>query len=435
MPNLFSHGRGGRLACAALAFLAATASAWASSLVTITVPTGPLSPEKEILNALRYIALNPTLAITDEQKQRIADDLAALAEGIIKPSSSSVEQLADDLAAATATGHLSYKAETILVADLEAVFKHSTLTPARLQAVLAEIQTVLSTYSVDPADVQQVAADLASIIDGFETNRIITRQFIQFQPENVPPYLPEGYLGGAKLVVSQETGQAARVVLSVGIGGVLTSDPYTVAVTKRSDGSTVLLGKVKTHVVGEGTYFGPTGGTSYTLRSGHAVFGGPEGRPLPEGLDLTDVDLITITDGDGVERLTGSFADPGDGSSRSRLVNLRMDAGAGDADAAGSVSFRVKVNAVRTHDAFLLYVGGLPANAPVTLVTDGVTAGTFTTTAQGRLIIAEGNVSVPTKPSGRMLPVNALPAAVDLSTVNALSLTDAAGNVLASGSL
>ena len=99
------------------------------------------------------------------------------------------------------------------------------------------------------------------------------------------------------------------------------------------------------------------------------------------------------------------------------------------------MSFRVKTTAAKTRDKFLLYVSGLPARTEVTLMADGAAMGTFKTTRQGQLVIAKGAVPVPTKPSGRMLPVNALPAAVDLNTLGAVGLTDAAGNVLVSGGM
>lgn len=397
-----------------------------------------LSPVEQVVHDLKTIAASGAATVSDEQKQSLADDLAALTDGLVKPSSSSVDQLADDLAAAAASGRLTSRSEAILAADLAAVFKRTSLSPSRLQSVLAEIQTVLSAYGIDPADLQQIAADLAAIIDGFETNRVTTRQHIALHAENVSPYLSPGYWGGAKLVVSRQAGQPAQTVLSVVAAGALAVNPYTVAVTKRSDGSTLALGRLKSHPIGEELVFtGPAGIGSglTTIRYGEAVFGGPDGKPLPEGFDPADVALVTITDGGGTERLVGSFADASNWSGSARLVNLHLDAGEAAPDAAGSVSFRVKTTAAKTRTAFLLYASGLPANAPVTLVADGVAAGTFTTTPQGRLVIAEGNVPVPTKPSGRMLPVNALPAAVDLNTVNALSLTDAAGSVLASGSL
>ena len=120
---------------------------------------------------------------------------------------------------------------------------------------------------------------------------------------------------------------------------------------------------------------------------------------------------------------------------RTRLVNWRVDAGAADPGAAGAVAFRAKTTGSKVHDAFLLYVSGLPASATVTLLADGAAAGTFTTTAGGQLVLLEGPVPVPTSLLGRMLPVNALPAAVDLNTLSSLELTDASGNVLATAGM
>ena len=402
-----------------------------------------ISPPAEfslLLHDLRAIA--PGTVVTDEEKQTLAADLTALAGGLVKPSAASVEQLADDLAAAAASGKLTRKIETLLARDLAAVLNRTTLDPLALRALVDEIRTALAAYGLDAADLQQFAADLETIIDAFQTDSISVHQVVTLDSENIPRFLLMNYGGHARLVTVRAEGQPARTILSIDTFGLPPANPFTVAITRRSDGAQVVLGKLKVHEGGREIYRPSSTATAAISApqaeldtSSETVFGGPSGKPFPDGFDPADIDTLTVTDSNGTERLAGSFVDAADLQLRTRLVNLRMDPGAADPGAAGAVSFRIKTTGTKSRDAFLLYVGGLPASATVTLLADGAAVGTFTTTANGQLVIVEGAVPVPTSVIGRMLPVNALPATVDLDTVSTLTLTDAAGNVLASAGM
>ncbi len=397
---------------------------------------------RQLLHDLRAIA--PGAIITDEEKQTLAADLTALATGLVKPSAASVEQLADDLAAAAASGKLSRKVETLLARDLAAVFDRTTLDPTALRALVDEIRTILAAYGLDAADLQQFAADLETIIDAFQTDRVSTRQVVTLQSEGIPFGLLMNYGGHATLTTVQTDGRAAQAVLSIETNDLPPANPYTVAVIKHSDGSTLVLGTLKVHAGFPGIHLAARGRTDAAatihpeaeiLSRGAVVFGGLAGKGFPDGFDPADIDTLILTDSNGTERLAGSFVDATDLQQRTRLVNLRVDAGAADPGAAGAVSFRVKTTGTKSRNAFLLYVGGLPASAAVTLLADDAAVGTFTTTATGQLVIVEGDVPVPTSLVGRMLPVNALPAAVDLDTVSSLTLTNAAGNILATAGM
>ena len=312
-----------------------------------------------------------------------------------------------------------------------------------LRALVDETRTALAAYGLDAADLQQFAADLETIIDAFQTDSISTHQTIILQAEGIPPFLLMNYSGRARLGTVSVEGRTPQAVLSIETFGLPPANPFTVAYTRRSDGVRVVLGTLKVRTglsplratAAAATGPGQATPEAEILSHGGVVFGGPEGRPFPDGFDPADIDTLTLTDGNGTERLAGSFVDAADLQVRTRLVNLRMDAGAADPGAAGAVSFRVKTTGTKVRDAFLLYVGGLPANAAVTLLADGAAVGTFTTTLTGHLVIIDGAVPVPTSVIGRMLPINALPASVDLDTVTAFTLTDAVGNVLASAGM
>ena len=301
---------------------------------------------------------------------------------------------------------------------------------------------MLAAYGIDDADIQALAADLETILDDFQTDTASARQIITLQAEGIPPFLLMNYGGRVKLVTVRTAGRAAQSVLSIDTSGLPPANPYTVAVTRRSDGTQVILGRLKVRnggreIVAPHTSSLPTPPTPRAELDTHGetVFGGPAGKPFPDGFDPSDLDTLTLTDSNGTERLTGSFTDATDLQVHTRLVNWRVDAGAAGPGAAGVVSFRLKTTGTAAQDAFLLYVGGLPASAPVTLLADGAAVGTFTTTAGGRLVVLDGAVPVPTSASGRALPVNALPASVDLDALSSLSLTDVSGNVLATAGM
>ncbi len=400
---------------------------------------------RQLLQDLRAIA--PGSIVTDEQKQALAADLTALATGLVQPSASVVDQLADDLAATVAGGHLTHKVEIVLASDLATVFNASNASnadPARVQAAINEVATLLAAYGVNAADRQPLGVDLDAIIDGLLTGHAVTQRTVTLHSENIPPFLLMNYAGRARLVTVATEGRATQSVLTLDASGLPPTNPYTVAVTRRSDGGVVVLGKLKVRAARPVVHAGVPGAGGGEIvqpqaeldTHADAVFGGPAGRPLPDGFDPADVDTLTLTDDHGTERLAGGFADDsGDVLRRSRLVSFRLDAGAADPGANGVVSFRTKTVGGGTRDLFSFYAGGLPAGAVVTLVADGVAVGQFTTTAGGILVIQEGPVPVPTTVVGRMLPVNALPVAVDLNTLTTLTLTDAAGDVLASGGM
>ena len=312
-----------------------------TTTTTAAAATVP-GPVRQLLHDLRAIA--PGAAITDEEKLALATDLTALADSLVKPSAASVEQLADDLAAAAASGKLTRKIETVLARDLAAVLGRDAPDPVALRLLADEVRTFLAAYGLDDADVQQFAADLETIIDDFQTDSVSTRQVVTLRAEGIPFGLLENYGGRAKLVTVQSAGRAAQTVLNIETNDLPPANPYTVAVTRRSDGGTLVLGTLKVRAGFPGVHFEREDrtGTSAVSRPeaeilsfGTVVFGGAAGKPFPGGFDPADIDTLTLTDRNGTERLAGSFVGSDDLQLRTRLVNLRMDAGAADPGAAG----------------------------------------------------------------------------------------------------
>lgn len=86
--------------------------------------------------------VQPGAQVTSEQKQQLAKDLMASAQGANKPSSTTVAALADQLSAALAVRSLSEKDLGRLLTDLAAVLNPANIQPKQMQAIYTDIQTV-----------------------------------------------------------------------------------------------------------------------------------------------------------------------------------------------------------------------------------------------------------------------------------------------------
>ena len=105
--------------------------------------------------------------------------------------------------------------------------------------------------------------------------------------------------------------------------------------------------------------------------------------------------------------------------------------------ASGNATAQYKKNhGDQAKNGFYLSAKHLPASAPVTLAVDGVVVATYTTTAEGRLVISQGTVSPTAIRSGKVPPAaQPLPLDENFSLMKSLTLTDGQGTVLLSGNL
>jgi len=87
-------------------------------------------------------AIQPGSTPTAQQKQQLAKDLLATAQGANKPSSATVSALAEELSAAFAQKPLSDKDRSRLLTDLAAVLNPANIQPAQMQAIFADIQAI-----------------------------------------------------------------------------------------------------------------------------------------------------------------------------------------------------------------------------------------------------------------------------------------------------
>jgi len=104
-----------------------------------------------------------------EQKQQIARDLMAAAQGVNKPSQSTAAGLANSLATAFAEKPLADKDCNRLLSDLAAVLNPAKIQPAQMQAIYADIQAIFQANGMARKDAVKIV-DLAQAV-GAETQK------------------------------------------------------------------------------------------------------------------------------------------------------------------------------------------------------------------------------------------------------------------------
>ncbi len=105
----------------------------------------PVSPIQQSVAKLRadLTAIHAGAVVTAAQKQKIATDLIATAQGASKPSQATAANLAESLAAAFAEKPLAEKDCTRLLSDLAAVLNPAKIQAAQMQAIYDDIQAIL----------------------------------------------------------------------------------------------------------------------------------------------------------------------------------------------------------------------------------------------------------------------------------------------------
>ena len=392
-------------------------------------------------------------AATDAQHQTIVADLDALATGVFTPDPADVDQLATDLGTAATNGLFSDNVLEYLADDFIGDPDDPTTDP---DGWMDDIQDDVSSL-IDPPPTLLDPGDPTTFDPGNPVDTTVyelgvtavapvgessTRVSLQLTEQGIPPFLLENYSGQMHLSTRTAAGGTAASTLRLRTIGLPPNNPYTVSITRLSDGASVTLGKL--HVRNGFTWLpvafdaaSPAGPQAEILTYGNAVFGGANAKkPLPAGFDAADVATVTVTDAQGVVRLTGNLAD-GTPTSRVQALNLRLSGAASVAASlpSATVTARHRITPDGVGVRFHLSAHHLPGNAPVTLLADGESVGQFTTTSKGRLVVTEGPVHRETNGLGGSRVVNALPNDVDLSGARSFSITDAQGNVLLSGSL
>lgn len=121
--------------------------------------TAAPNPVQQSLAKVRadITAIQPTSQVTAQQKQQLAKDLLASAQGANKPSSTTVAALAEELSAAFAQKSLSEKDCSRLLTDLAAVLNPANIQQTQMQAILSDIQAVFQVSGVARKDAIKIS--------------------------------------------------------------------------------------------------------------------------------------------------------------------------------------------------------------------------------------------------------------------------------------
>ena len=121
---------------------------------TSSSPTPVQQSLAKVRADLTAIKLNST--VTPEQKQQLAKDLLATAQGANKPSSAKVATLADELSAAVAQKPLSDTDRNRLLTDLAAVLNPANIQPAQMQTIIADVQAIFQVNGLARKDAVRI---------------------------------------------------------------------------------------------------------------------------------------------------------------------------------------------------------------------------------------------------------------------------------------
>jgi hypothetical protein len=108
-------------------------------------------------------AIKANAPVTPEQKQQLAKDLLATAQGANKPSSGTVASLAHELSAALAQKPLSDTDRSRLLTDLAAALNPASIPPARMQAIFADVQAIFQVNGLSRNEAMKIANALKAV--------------------------------------------------------------------------------------------------------------------------------------------------------------------------------------------------------------------------------------------------------------------------------
>jgi hypothetical protein len=108
-------------------------------------------------------ALKANSPATAQQKQQIARDLVAVAQGANKPSPATAADLADSMTAAFAQKPLPDKDCGRLLSDLAAVLNPARIQAAQMQAIYADIQAIFQANGMKRGDAVKIVDQVKAI--------------------------------------------------------------------------------------------------------------------------------------------------------------------------------------------------------------------------------------------------------------------------------
>ena len=125
----------------------------------------PATPVQQSIAKLRadLTAIKAGSPVTADQKQQIAKDLFAVAQGANKPSQATAAKLADSLSAAFAEKPLADKDCTRLLSNLAAVLNPANIQSAQMQAIDADIQAIFQANGMARKDAVKIVDQVKAV--------------------------------------------------------------------------------------------------------------------------------------------------------------------------------------------------------------------------------------------------------------------------------
>ena len=188
----------------------------------------------------------------------------------------------------------------------------------------------------------------------------------------------------------------------------LSAGSYTVAVTLKSDGSSVVLGTLTVDNEGEGE-----------IEFGH------DGTAFPAGIDPLNVGSVTVSAVNGVVLFQADLGNLTTASTMNISISAVATPGAGVPNATGTVSINGFASRGRVKGSLQFTGHGLPANTAVFLTVNGVSVKNLHTNGNGDLNVKIG----PKGKTGTILP------GVTLAGITSVAIVDRNGNALLQVSL
>jgi hypothetical protein len=127
--------------------------------------TAPSTASQQSLAKVRadLAVIKPNSPVTPEQKQQLAKDLLASAQGTGKPSQATIAALADSLSAAFAQKPVSDADRNRLVSDLAAVLNPAKIQPTQMQAIHADIQAIFQANGMARNDAVKIVDHVKAV--------------------------------------------------------------------------------------------------------------------------------------------------------------------------------------------------------------------------------------------------------------------------------
>ena len=384
--------------------------------------------------------------VTDAQHATLVADLSALPPGPAAPTAADLDELATNFGAAAVAGLVDDALEYRLAMDFDVDADDPDSWLAYVQNDVLFALHPPAPYDpnapgVDPGLVYGTA--VSAVVPVRKPGVVVTRDLIPLKAvyDTVASQSPIIYDGSVRMTTRTQADGVAVPTLSFSASGLPADGTYTLSVVRRSDRATVVIGTF----LAQPFVAQPVGGA--TLTFGHVArtylntdvqlsFGAGTAQPLPDGFDAADVKTLLVTNAEGRTRLKQKLSTTGTAAFQARVAYLHLyNPTSGAPGGRATTGYKLNAHGTTPRNQLHLKARHLPANAPVTLLVDGVKVDTYTTTAMGSLLIAQRSTSEGSVHPYTTSNLNPLLANVDLLNAKSVSLVDAAGNVLLSGSL